>query len=69
MKKFIKTLVEFEATPVNPDEVFAYIKRDKNWSIAICDQVREWISKLNNGGIFKGGKATKTEMKTLYSNW
>lgn len=69
VKKFIRTLVEFEATPVNPDDVFAYLKRDKNWSIALCDQVREWISKLNNGGTFKGGKATKTEMKTLYSNW
>lgn len=69
VKKFIRTLVEFEATPVNPDEVFAYLKRDKNWSIALCDQVREWISKLNNGGTFKGGKATKREMKTLYSNW
>lgn len=69
VKKFIRTLVEYEATPVNPDEVFAYLKRDKNWNIALCDQVREWISKLNNGGTFKGGKTTKSEMKTLYSNW
>ena len=69
VKRFIRTLVEFEATPVNPDEVFAYLKRDKNWNIDLCYQVREWIAKLNNGGTFKGGKATKTEMKTLYSNW
>lgn len=69
VKKFIRTLVEYEATPVNPDEVFAYVKRDKNWNIALCDQVRGWISKLNNGGTFKGGKATKSEMKALYSKW
>lgn len=69
VKKFIRTLNSLEPNPVNADEVFAYLRREKHWTLGLCKLVREWINRLNNGGTFKGGTATKTEMKALYAKW
>lgn len=68
VKRFIRTLNEMEPK-INPDEIFAYIKREKHWTLGLCKLVYEWISLLNNGRFFKGGKISKTEMKKLYANW
>lgn len=69
VKKYIRTLVAMEPTPVNADEVFAYLLREKNWTLGLCKLVKEWIERLYQGCTFKGGTATKTEMKSLYANW
>lgn len=69
VKKFVRTLHTLEPTPVNPDEVFAYLRREKHWTLELCIQVREWFDRLNHGRTFQGGVTNKTEMKALYANW
>lgn len=69
IKKYIRTLVAMEPTPINADEVFAYLHREKNWTLVLCKLVKEWIERIYQGRTFNGGTATKTEMKSLYANW
>lgn len=46
VKKYIRTLNALEPTLVNPDEVFAYVKREKHWTLALCNLIQDWISVL-----------------------
>lgn len=69
VKKYIRTLNALKPTQVNPDEVFAYVKREKHWTLALCKKIQELISRLNNGQTFQGGTLSRTEMQQFYNRW
>lgn len=69
VKKFIRTLHALEPDSINPDDVFAYLRREKQWTLGLCKLVCEWLDRLNHGRTFQGGVVNKTEMNSLYANW
>ena len=71
-EKYVKTCVlalNHHLGIINTDEVFAYVIRNRHWSVDLAFILVDYIDRLNNGGSFRGGDRHRTCWNRLFSGW